>query len=190
MDQPTNEQLITQYLSGDQMALEILISKNLKLIYNFHLRQTNDPTIAEDLTQETFIKVWKNLKKFKVDKNFQVWLFTIAKNTLFDYFKKKKILVFSDWEDDDGNNQLADQLTDPAPLPEEIFFSKNLTAQLQQALTTLTASQRLAINLHHYDELTFAEISEVARVSENTAKSWYRRGLQKLRENLDPNQFK
>jgi len=67
----------------------------LPLIYNFSRRYAGDPDNASDITQEAFVKVWKNLKKFNISKNFRVWLFAIAKNTALDWIKKKKTLPLS-----------------------------------------------------------------------------------------------
>ncbi|MCX6813734.1 MAG: sigma-70 family RNA polymerase sigma factor [Candidatus Azambacteria bacterium] len=91
----TDEQLVKNYFKGDEKSLEELIRRYLPLIYNFSRRYAGDPDNAADITQEVFVKVWKNLKKFNTSKNFRVWLFTIAKNTALDWLKKKNALPFS-----------------------------------------------------------------------------------------------
>ena len=86
----SDEQLINNYLKGDEKSLEILIHRYLKPIYNFVYRYVNNKQEAEDVTQEVFVKTWRNLKKFKRNKSFKTWIFSIAKNTAIDSFKKKK----------------------------------------------------------------------------------------------------
>ncbi len=90
MSMLTDEQLIKNYLIGDNKALELLIKRYLTPIYNFVLRYVKNTSEAEDVTQEVFVKVWKNLKKFNDNYKFKSWLYTIAKNTSLDYLKKKK----------------------------------------------------------------------------------------------------
>lgn len=90
----TDEQLIKNYLKGDDNSLEILIRRYLKPIYFFVYGYTKDEQKAEDIAQEVFVKIWKNLKKFDKNKNFKTWIFTIAKNTALDYLKKKKSCRF------------------------------------------------------------------------------------------------
>jgi RNA polymerase sigma-70 factor (ECF subfamily) len=84
-----DEKLVEAYLKGDKRALEILIKRYLKAIYNFAYKYVGKEE-AEDVTQEVFLKMWRNLKKFKKEKNFQSWLWTIARNTCFDFLRKKK----------------------------------------------------------------------------------------------------
>ena len=88
----TDEQLVAQYLKGDEKSLELLIQKYLNPIYSFVLQYTKERDEAEDLTQEVFVKVWKNINKFKSEYKFKTWLFTIAKNTSLDFLKKKKVV--------------------------------------------------------------------------------------------------
>lgn len=66
----SDAQLIAAYLKGDEKAFEILVKRYLKPIYSFIYKNIGNPEAAEDITQETFVKVWKNLKKFKHDKKF------------------------------------------------------------------------------------------------------------------------
>jgi RNA polymerase sigma-70 factor (ECF subfamily) len=91
----SDEKLITDYLRGDEKSLEILIKRYLKPIYSFTFRFVRDGQEAEDITQEVFVKMWRNLKKFKKNERFKNYLFTIAKNTCFDFLRKKKISILS-----------------------------------------------------------------------------------------------
>ena len=86
----SDKQLIINYLKGDEKSLELLIQSYLKPIYSFVYRCTGNTQDAEDVTQEVFVKVWRNLKKFDQRKSFKTWIFAIAKNTAFDHLKKRK----------------------------------------------------------------------------------------------------
>lgn len=89
-----DNEIIQEYLSGDEAAFSEIVKRHLKPVYNFIFRMVNDRDVTEDLTQITFVKAWKHLRRYDVRRNFRTWLFTIAKNTTFDYFKRKKKFRF------------------------------------------------------------------------------------------------
>ena len=90
-----DEQLVRDYLNGNERAFEELIRRYLPLIYGFSRRYSGDADNACDIAQEIFVKVWKNIKKFDTSKNFRVWIFKVAKNTALDWLKKKNAIPFS-----------------------------------------------------------------------------------------------
>jgi len=84
-----DSQLIADYLKGDEKSLEILFGRYLKPIYSFVYRFVGEGQEVEDVVQDIFLKVWRNLKKFDRSRSFKTWIFSIAKNTAIDYLKKK-----------------------------------------------------------------------------------------------------
>ena len=104
----TDEKLIEGSSEGDNAAFEKLLKRYLKSVYNFIYRLASDREVAEDLTQETFVKVWKNLRRFDQTKSFKVWIFTIAKNTAYDFLKKKKTIPFCCCTDEEVNNKMEE----------------------------------------------------------------------------------
>ena len=97
----TDIELLEAYLDGDEQAFKILINRYTPLLYNFVARLAGRES-APDIVQEIFIKVWKNIRKFDIEKaSFKTWVFTIAKNTATDFLRKKKDLHFSDLDIDD-----------------------------------------------------------------------------------------
>jgi len=162
------EQLMVQYLSP---------------VYNFAYRLTGDIDSATDITQETFIKVWKNLKRFDRTKSFKPWLFAITRNTAIDWLRQRRGIPFSDLGNgDDG--KFENNLPDALPLPDELFRRAELASLLDHALIELPINDRAIILLHHLEELTFTEIAEILNQPINTVKSRYRRGLVALRQFL------
>jgi RNA polymerase sigma-70 factor (ECF subfamily) len=179
-----NEQLMEKYLDGDESALPILIKNNLNLVYNFVRRMVKTEHDAEDIAQETFVKVWKKSGTYKRGARFTPWLFSIARNTALDFLKKKKDFVFSQFENDDGHNFLEAGLHDPMPLPDEVFSRAGLAEQVETALSQIALEQKEVIFLRHTSNMTFEEIGDVVGRPLNTVKSQYRRGLEVLREIL------
>ena len=171
--------LIQQYLKGDKKSLEILIGRYLSLIYNFIYKNVGNEMEAEDITQEVFIRVWKNIKKFDQKKSFKPWIFQIAKNASIDFLRKKKSVPFSRFENERGQNSLINNISAaPLDLTGKISDKKVLLTAIQG----LTAKEQKIVNLRHADGMSFKEIADVLKESINTVKSRYRRTLLSLRK--------
>ena len=179
---PEDKVLIELYLKGDEKSLEILIARYLKLIYNFSYKNVGNQAEAEDITQEVFVKIWKNIRKFDRKKSFRPWIFQIAKNTSIDFLRKKKTIPFSWFENEKGQNPLVDNMASPPSNLLEIFSDKKVLATLMHSLTE---KEQKIINLRHNDGMSFKEIADVSEESVNTVKSRYRRTLDVLRKNAD-----
>ncbi len=175
----TDEELIQEYRLGDEKAFERLIERYLKPLYGFLFRLTGNSDEATDLVQETFLKFWKNIRGFDEDRNFKTWIFTIARNTAFDYLRKKKQLLFSAL--DTESDTFESSLEDTSPLPEELFARAESAEQLEKALASLSPEYRSIVLLHDMDGLTFETIGEIAGKPMNTIKSQYRRALFQMR---------
>jgi len=176
----TDQEVISQYLNGDEKSLEFLVKKYLKPIYGFVYKNVGDTASAEDITQEVFIRIWKNLKKFDQKKEFKPWIFQIAKNASIDYLRKKKTIPFSRFENEKGQNVLIENLSDSSPnLLKILNDKKSLTAIME----TLPKKDRNLLNLRHRDGLSFKEIADITNESVNTIKSRYRRIIINLKNN-------
>jgi len=189
MKSNSDQHLITGYLAGNEKCLEVLIQNNLKPLYSFVCRYIGDSQAAQDVVQETFVKAWKNLKKFDTQKNFKTWLFAIAKNTSVDFLRKKKAIPFSQFfnkEDDHIKDAaVAEQiLVDPAPLPNEILERADLASTLNAAMEKLSAKYRMVLFLRYNDHFSFREIAETLGEPLNTIKSRHRRAIGLLKSLL------
>lgn len=178
-----HKQIVEKIISGDEESFAEIVKIYLNQIYNFVYRLTGDRDAAEDLTQETFVKCWKNLKRFDQNKSFKTWLFTIAKNTAFDWLKKKKEIPFSTFTDEEGENWL-ENVADENILPDEILERANLAEELDEILQKLPPHYRAILLLHYKEDFSLHEISEILGEPYNTIKSRHQRGLGKLRELL------
>jgi RNA polymerase sigma-70 factor, ECF subfamily len=178
-----DKKIISEYLAGKNDNFPELVGKYLRPIYNFLYQFTKDKNQADDLTQETFIKVWKNLKRFDQSKSFKTWLFTIAKNTAYDFFKKKKALPFSNFIDEEGNNQL-ENVADDNIFPDELLMKAEAANILEEKLKQLPEHYRIILTLHYKEDFTLDEISEILKIPYNTVKSQRQRGLKELKKLL------
>ena len=180
----SDQQLVNDYLKGDENSLEVLIKRYLKPIYSFVFRYVGDSQEAEDIAQEVFIKVWRNLKKFDQNRSFKTWIFSIAKNTSIDTFKKKKAIPFSKFEDEEGRNVFVETLVDAAPLPNELFARADMARILTSAMEKLLPKYRMVLFLRYNDHFTFREIAESLGESIDTIKTRHRRGIAILKKLL------
>lgn len=180
----SNEQLVSDYLKGDEASLELLIQRYLKPIYSFAYRYVGGGQDAEDITQEVFVKAWRNIKKFDQSKSFKTWLFSITKNSCIDFLKKKKTIPFSEFDTEDGGNLITDTLADSSPLPQELLERAGMARILDSAMEKLSPKYRMVLFLRYNDHFNFREIAESLGEPLHTITSRHRRALIKLKEIL------
>lgn len=179
-----DEILITQYIDGNHTTLKILIDRYTDPLYNFIVRFVGRDS-APDVVQDVWIKVWKNIRKFDVARaHFKTWLFTIARNTVTDYLRKKKMAVFSDLDTED--HTFADTVEDEGTLPDKALEQLEDTKYLSFLLAQLPETYQAVLTLYYQEDMTFKEIGEVLGKPLNTVKSHHRRALEQLRTLIAP----
>lgn len=177
----TDEKLVQNFTKGDEKALETLIERYLKPVYGFVFQLTRDNSASEDITQEVFVKVWKNISAFDETKKLSTWIFAIAKNTAYDFLKKKKTLPFACFENEDGINVL-ENIEDQTVLHSQALLQKMDNAkEAEEYLNSLSPQLKTILLLHHQQGFSLVEIAEILGSSSNTVKSKYRRSLIFLR---------
>ena len=181
----TDNQLINEVLRGQESSFATLVDRHLSGIYKFAYRYVRDPQDADDVAQETFVRAWKNFKKFDQSKNLKTWLFTIAKNASLDMLKKKKPVAFS--KITEAEHELESFLAPyvaSGELPEVAIDQKFLKGDIDAALAKLPPAYRAVLALRYNEYLKFREIAEVLREPIDTVKSKHRRGLALLKNIL------
>ncbi|MDO8555207.1 MAG: RNA polymerase sigma factor [bacterium] len=185
-NEKTDIQLVSDYLDVDENALKILITRYLKPIYGFVFSIAKNTQDSEDIAQETFVKMWKNIKKYDKEQVFKTWLFTIAKNTTLDYLrkKKKKSFVFSDFEKIREEGVAYHAIIDQAPLPDEVSANREDKKFISGLLNQLATAYKEVLLLRYNGQYTFAEIGQILGKPLDTVKSQQRRALTVLRKIL------
>jgi RNA polymerase sigma-70 factor (ECF subfamily) len=162
-------------------------------IYNLCYRFTNSPDNAEDLTQDVFIKVYRTLASYDVEKGaFTTWLITLTRNLLVDHFRRSRMDRVTDSIDAgltevDDSVSLGDRLPDRGPSPADRLASQETQKMVQQALAKLSPDLREAVILRDLQDMDYKEISQVLRVPEGTVKSRINRGRTELARLLSRN---
>lgn len=177
--------LAVSSLHGDGESFAALVDRHMPTVYKFTYRYVGDADMANDVVQDVFIKVWKNIKRFDPEKNFRTWLLTIAKNTALDAIKKKKALPFSRIEDGeiDLDAFLAPYVEGP-DLPDELLQRAEAKSALERVMAELSPSYRSVLLLRYNEHLKFREIADMLEEPIDTVKSKHRRALIQLRKML------
>ena len=178
----SDEDLVRAYIEGDESAFSSLLARHLPAVYSFLFRFVGDADEAQDIAQETFVKIWKNLKRYDVSRShFKTWAFNIARNAGIDSLRKKKHIPFSRYEKEDADYSLAETLPDNAPGQELLLEQELEKENLYALLAELPLPQREVLLLRHEEGLTFEEVSQAIDQPLNTVKSRHRRALMALR---------
>ncbi|HUZ92416.1 MAG TPA: RNA polymerase sigma factor [Candidatus Paceibacterota bacterium] len=188
IDKASDEQLVVRYRKGDEASLELLVKRYLPQIYGFARQYAGDSDKASDIAQETFVKVWKNLKKFDEQRSFRSWIFTIAKHTALDWLKRKEEIPFSRFESDTEENFL-ENIPDSVVPVQFAIEQKEHAKKISRMLDRLPVNYRTIVALRHDDDLTFQEIARRVKAPLNTVKSRYRRALLALRKHVPDGGF-
>jgi len=183
-----DEVLVFKSIKGNSKAFELLLDRHLKSVYNFLFRLVGDLPTAQDLTQETFFKAWKNLRHFDRKKSFKTWLFTIARNNAYDHLRKKRPTPFAYFEDNEGNSWI-NNMADEEMLPDELLVRIEREKNISKLIKKLPKKYQIILLLRYKDDFSLAEIAEILGQPYNTIKSQHQRGLMKLRKIIE-NKFK
>ncbi|MBN2503379.1 MAG: sigma-70 family RNA polymerase sigma factor [Anaerolineales bacterium] len=173
MDNET--QLIRRAQKGDSAAFEKLVNENAQYVYNLALRILGNPQDAEDLAQEAFVRVWKNIKKFRAEARFRTWLYRIVTNLCYDRLPRLR-KELSLLEPDDEL-----ELPEERYQPEDELLSAELRTQIHTAIDNLPEAYKLLITLRHLQALSYAEIAEVTSQPLGTVKTGIHRARKQLR---------
>ena len=154
-------------------AFNLLLKKYQQKLYWHIRRMVVDHDDADDLIQDTFVKVWKNLPGFRNDAQLYTWMYRIATNECITFLNKKK--QKNNIPLDDVAYELAETLADST-----YFNGDQAQLKLQQAILTLPEKQRLVFNMKYYDEMKYEEMSEVLGTSVGALKASFHLAVKKI----------
>jgi RNA polymerase sigma-70 factor (ECF subfamily) len=184
----SDEQLMLAFRTGDARAFEVLVERHRGPVFNFIFRSTGQTERAEDLLQETWLKVIRRAQEYEPKARFTTWLYTIARNLCVDSARKERfrgtVPLDAAGQGDGAQRPLAECLPDFQPTPDRAAHNAQLRPVLEQALMSLPRDQREVFILREYSGIPFKEIAAVVGMSENTIKSRMRYALEGLRKRL------
>ncbi|SHJ01440.1 RNA polymerase sigma-70 factor, ECF subfamily [Dethiosulfatibacter aminovorans DSM 17477] len=180
--------LIKMSQKGDIDSFETLIKDYKKVAYNIALKYLRNKEDAEDVSQESLIKVFKNIGKFNMNSSFKTWMYRIVVNTCLDFKRKKKENTVSvDQPLHSGYDEFYMELEDEKSSPENIVDKKLTSEMVMEAIEKLDDDFKTVIILRDINDFSYDEISRILSCNIGTVKSRISRGRQKLKEILEEN---
>ena len=172
--------------SGSGDACTTLVHRFQRPVYNLVARLVQDPGLAEDLTQDTFLKMFRGLAQYDASLRFSSWLFRIAHNTAIDHLRQRRLLLATPRVDDDGEEMdpLAGLPDLRGDSPEQAATRRQLAAVLDRAIDTLRPEYRAVVVLRHHEDLDYEEIAEVMGLPLGTVKTYLHRARKELAAHL------
>ena len=177
----SDQDLIGKYLAGHESALEQIIRRHKNRVFAYILMVVKDKELAEDLFQDTFIKVINTFRsgQYKEEGKFIQWVMRIAHNLIIDYFRKaKRIPIIENHDEYD----IFDKVRIPVESVEELLITEQIHRDVKKLIDYLPEEQKEVLIMRHYADMSFKDIAEVTNVSINTALGRMRYALINLRK--------
>lgn len=175
--------IVQDVLDGNTEKFSLIVQKYEKMVYNIAYRIFGNMQDCEDITQDTFIKVYKNLDKCKNFESIKTWIYKIAYNTSIDEIRKRNKknarLLQSSYEENTKYEPKSNE-----PTPESFLIQKENRFQIEQAINTLDYENRILIYLRDIKGLSYLEISEITEINIGTIKSKISRSRKNLKNIL------
>jgi RNA polymerase sigma factor (sigma-70 family) len=186
MDEPrpveTDEALMARYQNGERAAFERLFSNLAPRVHGFFLRSFGDVATADDLLQQTFLKLHRAKDAYRPGERVKPWVFAIAANVRMDELRRRLRLA------EDAGDEQVDRALEAAgrsePDGEQLFEGAELSSRVRAALQRLPPSQRTVIELNRFEGLSLGEVGKALGISEGAAKLRAFRGYEQLRHEL------
>jgi len=179
LEQKLFVKLINKALKGNKKAITKIIEMYSESVYGYILSLVKDKHIAEDLYQDVWIKVIKQLRQYDISKEFSPWLITVARNTVYDHFKKQKNQDF-----------IQNEAIKEIETPEHLFLKKEAIMQLDKELAQLSWEYQQIIILRYFDDLSYDKIAEHLSIDSKAVKWKLHDAKKKLKVKLEGKEFR
>ena len=173
--------LIEEILSGNQKAFQTFIETYQRLVSHVVFRMVPDEADREDLCQDIFLKIYKNLPEFKFNSKVSTWIARIAYNTCVNYLEKRKLPLF---EDLSTERISLDNLSGTLVAPDEYAEERDISQRLKIEIEKLPVHFRTMLTLFHLESMSYHEIGDIMKLPEGTVKSYLFRARKSLKERL------
>lgn len=175
--------LMARIGAGDHAAFRALVERHQDAIVGTVAKMLGNPADAEDIAQQVFLRVWRHAKQYRPDAKFTTYLFTIARNLVFNETRRRsrRKEVSADEREESSHLQVA---ADPAGQPDAELLKGELQQAVDAAIAALPEVQRMAVVLRRYEQMPYEEIAEVLNLSLSAVKSLLFRARTTLREAL------
>jgi len=176
--------LIHAYQNGNEYAADMLVHKHKTMLYRFSLRLTKSQVEADDLFQETWVRVFRSLHRYDGKSPFQTWLCTICMNLYRDEYTKKKrwLNIVKDFFSNEDKDFQLDRVSSQSSTPEELTLKQESDNEMLDMLNNLQDRYRVPLILFYFQSFSYEEMAEVLDVPVGTVRSRLSNGKKKLKE--------
>jgi RNA polymerase sigma-70 factor, ECF subfamily len=172
--------------SGDSDAFRLLVEQHSRAIFRLAFRMTGNEQDAEDVVQETFLRAYRQLSNYEARSSFSTWLYRIASNYSLDLIRMRKRHEEKRERGSSETQDILQSIPEVRPGPDRIVYSGQVTERVNSALNELSAQERTAFVLRHFEGLSIDEIGQALGTGANATKHSIFRAVQKLRRSLEP----
>lgn len=177
--------LIAEAVAGSERAFQTLVERYQRPVFSLVVRMVRDHGIAEDVTQEVFVKAWLALARYDPRRRFASWLFKIASNAAIDHLRRKKVPTVPIESGDPDAWSVLDRLEDErAEAADTLVKRHELAEALEAAIAALRPEYRLVVLLRFKEELPYRDIAEVTGMPLGTVKTNLRRARREIEQRL------
>lgn len=188
LEEKSDEMLMLAFRQGDAAAFKVLLGRHQRPLFNFLLRNVRNRSLAEDLTQDVYMRVIKSAASYKQEAKFTTWLYTIARNLCIDQSRRAKHRKARSLDQPIGHDErsktMQDTIADKGISVDRQVESQQLQGRIESAIAVLNDEQREVFLMRERLNLQFNEIAKIIGCSENTVKSRMRYALENLRKEL------
>jgi RNA polymerase sigma-70 factor (ECF subfamily) len=183
---PTDAAAVALARDGDSDAFRTLVDRHSRAVYRLALRMTGSPSDAEDVVQDTFLKAYRQLSRFESRANFGTWVHRIAVNCSIDLIRSRPRREAAHDASDLEHLGLSEASDSGPPSPERLTLSAEVQSRIGDAMAGLSAMERAAFMLRHFEGHSIDEISRVLGLKTNATKHSIFRAVRKMRAALGP----
>jgi RNA polymerase sigma-70 factor (ECF subfamily) len=182
----SDETAVARARAGDTDAFRVLVERHSRTLFCLAFRMTGNEQDAEDVVQEALLRVHRKIEKFDERASFRTWLYRIAVNCSLDVVRARKRRSELSGPADPETEDPMQSLPAPGPTPDRVAMSEQARRRIAEAMDELSAAERTAFVLRHYDGMCIDEISRVLECQPGAARHSVFRAVQKLRRALQP----
>lgn len=191
LERASDRQVVAWAQDGDEAAFRELVRRYQRPVFSLIYRMVRDRELAEDLGQETFVKVLNAIDSYRPEHKFSSWVFKIANNAAIDHLRRKELDALSldgapDAVTSERRAATALQVRDRTESPLEELEARELGSQIEQAIAKLRPEYRACIVLRHVEGRAYEEIATVLGLPLGTVKTYIHRARAELRDHLGP----
>ncbi|MCB9799277.1 MAG: sigma-70 family RNA polymerase sigma factor [Candidatus Omnitrophica bacterium] len=182
----SDDALVTKFKAGEEEAFTMLVSRHKEKAVQIIWMTVGNYEDAKDISQDAFVKVYRNLKNFQMKSKFSTWLYRILMNTAKDHLRKKKWAKFMTWKAPSDMEQFLESVEDQSAGPDQKISNRELGVKIQASIASLPQKQRWIFTLRFIEGLALDEIAQVTGASIGTVKASIHFAIKKFKGSIEP----